>query len=119
MRTGPDDRPGAEASPRGLDALVPVLAAEFPVYVFGTLRTYNGVSLSARHKDGAAGTGVYAVITSDPGEMRRALRAAPRWQPMTAGRYRGGAVLFTRLAAPGRRCPCLSVIAVFPGGRAR
>ena len=46
------------------------------MYVFGTLRTYNGVSLSARHKDGAAGTGVYAVITADPGEMRRALGQA-------------------------------------------
>ena len=71
--TSTADPPGADDSPRGLDALVRVLAAEFPVYVFGTLRTYNGVSLSARHKDGAAGTGVYAVITTDPGEMRRAL----------------------------------------------
>jgi len=83
--TGAADPPGQENSPRELDALVPVLAAEFPVYVFGTLRTYNGVSLSARHKDGAAGTGVYAVITTDPGEMRRALG----WQPMTAGRSAG------------------------------
>jgi hypothetical protein len=74
--TGTADPPGKEDSPRELDALVPVLAAEFPVYVFGTLQTYNGVSLSARHKDGAAGTGVYAVITTDPGEMRRALGQA-------------------------------------------
>ena len=74
--TGTADPPGQEDSPRELDALVPVLAAEFPVYVFGTLQTYNGVSLSARHKDGAAGTGVYAVITTDPGEMRRALGQA-------------------------------------------
>lgn len=78
--TGTADPPGAEDSPRGLGALVPVLAAvlaaEFPVYVFGTLRTYNGVSLYARHKDGAAETGVYAVITADPGEMRQALRQA-------------------------------------------
>ena len=80
--TSTADPPGADDSPRGLDALVRVLAAEFPVYVFGTLRTYNGVSLSARHKDGAAGPGLYAVITTDPGEMRRVDRPGK-----SGGRY--------------------------------
>jgi len=74
--TGADDRPGAEASSRGLDALVPALAAEFPVYAFGTVRTGNGYSLSAQDRDRAARAGVYAVITSDPDEMRRTLREA-------------------------------------------
>ena len=70
--------PGADDdvtdSPGGLDALVPVLAAEFPVYCFATQPTWNGVSLSAQDKRGAARPGVYAVITSDPDEMRRTLR---------------------------------------------
>lgn len=59
---------------RGLDALVPVLAAEFPVYFFATQRTSNGVSLSAQDNNRAARPGVYAVITDDPDEMRRTLR---------------------------------------------
>jgi hypothetical protein len=70
----PDDRPGAEDGSCGIDALVPVLAAEFPVYFFATQRTWDGVSLSALDKDGAARPGVYAVITRDPDEMRRALQ---------------------------------------------
>jgi hypothetical protein len=74
--TRADDRPGAEQGRRGLDALVPTLAVEFPVYSFGTQRTRNGVSLSAQDKHGAARPGVYAAITSDPDEMRRALREA-------------------------------------------
>jgi hypothetical protein len=69
---------GVPDGPRGLDALVPVLAAEFPVYFFATHRTWNGVSLFAQDKNGAAGSGVYAVITSDPDEMRRTLREGPR-----------------------------------------
>jgi hypothetical protein len=68
---------GVPDGPRRLAALVPVLAAEFPVYFFATYRTWNGVSLFALDKDGAAGAGVYAVITSDPDEMRRTLRAGP------------------------------------------
>lgn len=59
---------------RGLAALVPVLAAEFPVYSFATQPTWDGVSLTAQDKHGAARPGVYAVITSDPDEMRRTLR---------------------------------------------
>ncbi len=61
------------SSPRGLDALLPRLAAEFPAYEFSTQQTWNGTSLVALRHDRTAGDGVYAVITSDPGEMRRAL----------------------------------------------
>jgi hypothetical protein len=61
------------SSPRSLDALVPRLAAEFPAYEFGTQQTWNGLSLVALRHDRTAREGVYAVITSDPGEMRQAL----------------------------------------------
>jgi hypothetical protein len=57
----------------GLGSLLPRLAAEFPAYEFGTQRTYNGVSLVAVCRDGAARAGTYAVVTSDPGEMRHVL----------------------------------------------
>ena len=62
-----------ELAPR-LGDLLPRLAAEFPAYDFGTQRTYSGVSLVAVCRDGAAHEGTYAVITSDPGEMRNVLR---------------------------------------------
>jgi hypothetical protein len=65
---------GVPDGPRGLDALVAVFAAEFPVYFFATQRTWNGVRLSAQDKNGAARPGVYAVITDDPDEMRQTLR---------------------------------------------
>jgi hypothetical protein len=58
----------------GLGHLVPRLAAEFPAYDFGMQRTYNGVSLVAVCRNGAAHEGTYTVITSDPGEMRDVLR---------------------------------------------
>jgi hypothetical protein len=58
----------------GLGHLVLRLAAEFPAYDFGMQRTYSGVSLVAVCRDGAANEGTYAVITSDPGEMRDVLR---------------------------------------------
>ncbi len=53
---------------------MPVLAAEFPVYFFATQPTWDGVCLAAQARNGAAWPGVYAVITSDPEEMRQALR---------------------------------------------
>jgi hypothetical protein len=58
----------------GLGNLLPRLAAEFPAYDFGTQRTYNGISLVAVCRDGAAQEGTYAVVTSDPGGMRDVLR---------------------------------------------
>ncbi len=42
-------------STRGLAALVPRLAAEFPAYEFGTQRTWHGVGLVALRHHGAAG----------------------------------------------------------------
>jgi hypothetical protein len=58
---------------RALGNLVLLLAEEFPAFEFGTQRTWNGVSLVAVRRDGADRAGTYAVVTSDPGEMRRAL----------------------------------------------
>lgn len=58
---------------RGLGNLVVRLAAEFPAFEFGTQRTWNGVSLVAVRRGGADCAGTYAVITSDPGEMRHVL----------------------------------------------
>jgi hypothetical protein len=62
-----------EPAPRGLGSLLPRLAAEFPAYDFGTQRTYNGISLVAVCRDGATHGGTYAIITSDPGELRDVL----------------------------------------------
>jgi hypothetical protein len=72
--TGTDSRLGPAESSRGLDALVPALAAEFPGYFIGTQQTWGGVRLSAHDKDRAAHPGVYAVVTDDPDELRRTLR---------------------------------------------
>jgi hypothetical protein len=58
---------------RGLGNLVLLLAEEFPAFDFGTQRTWNGVSLVAVRRDGADRAGTYAIVTSDPGEMRHVL----------------------------------------------
>lgn len=58
---------------RGFGSLLMLLANEFPAYEFGTQRTWNGFSLFAVRRDGADRAGIYAVITSDPGEMRQLL----------------------------------------------
>lgn len=49
------------------------LADEFPGYDFGTQRTWAGTSIIAIRQGGPARPGLYAVITPDPDEMRRAL----------------------------------------------
>lgn len=49
------------------------LAAEFPGYEFATQRTRDGISIIARRHDGCVQPGLYAVITDDLDEMRRAL----------------------------------------------
>src|SRR5260370_12963273 len=49
------------------------LAAEFPGYGFSTQRTWEGIALIAVRQDGSARPGLYAVITADLDEMRRAL----------------------------------------------
>lgn len=49
------------------------LETEFPGYEFATQQTCGGISISARRREGCARPGVYAVVTGDPDEMRRAL----------------------------------------------
>jgi hypothetical protein len=56
------------------------LAAEFPGYEFATQETWNGTSIVARRRGGCTRSGLYALVTGDPDEMRRALlehEAAP------------------------------------------
>ena len=50
------------------------LAAEFPGYEFATQPTWDGISIVAKRHGGCARPGLYAVVTDDPDEMRRALR---------------------------------------------
>jgi hypothetical protein len=50
------------------------LAAEFPGYDFATQQTWGGISIIARRRGGCARPGLYAVVTGDPDEMRRALQ---------------------------------------------
>ena len=49
------------------------LAAEFPGYEFATQQTWGGVSIVARRYGGCVRPGLYAVVTADLDEMRRAL----------------------------------------------
>ena len=49
------------------------LAAEFPGYDFATQQTWEGTSIIATRRGGCAQPGLYAVVTADPDEMRRAL----------------------------------------------
>ena len=57
----------------GIAAELRGLAAEFPGYEFATQRTWDGISIIARRHEGCARPGLYAVVTGDPDEMRRAL----------------------------------------------
>ena len=57
----------------GITAQLSGLAAEFPGYEFATQRTWGGISIVARRHGGCARPGLYAVVTNDPDEMRRAL----------------------------------------------
>ena len=49
------------------------LAAEFPGYDFATQPAWDGISIVARRHEGCARPGLYAVVTGDLDEMRRAL----------------------------------------------
>ena len=49
------------------------LAAEFPGYEFATQQTWGGISIVAIRHGGGARPGLYAVVTDDLDEMRRAL----------------------------------------------
>jgi len=59
--------------PAGKSAELRELAAEFPGYEFALQRTWAGTAILARRHEGCARPGLYAVITDDPDEMRRAL----------------------------------------------
>jgi hypothetical protein len=54
------------------------LAAEFPGYEFATQQTWDGISIVARRQGGCVRPGLYAVVTDDLEEMRRALREYER-----------------------------------------
>ena len=58
----------------GVVAELGELAAEFPGYEFATQQTWDGISIIARRHEGCARPGLYAVVTRDADEMRRALR---------------------------------------------
>ena len=62
---------------QGLNALT----AEFPGYEFATQQTWDGTSIIARRHEGCARPGLYAVVTDDLDEMRRALLEHERPSP--------------------------------------
>jgi hypothetical protein len=57
----------------GAPAELSGLAAEFPGYEFATQQTWGGRSIIARRQGGCLRPGLYAVVTDDLDEMRRAL----------------------------------------------
>jgi len=57
----------------GIPAELSGLAAEFPGYEFATQPTWDGISIIARRHGDCARPGLYAVVTDDLDEMRRAL----------------------------------------------
>ena len=57
----------------GLPGELSGLEAEFPGYEFVVQQAWGGISISARRREGCARPGVYAVVTGDLEEMRRAL----------------------------------------------
>jgi len=86
---GRDDRPpGREAHHEsgghpvvrvtGAPAELSGLAAEFPGYEFAMQQTWGGLSVIARRQEGCLRPGLYAVVTDDLDEMRRALREYER-----------------------------------------
>ncbi len=62
---------------RRLDRLVPRLAADFPGWDFAVQRTHRGPAIAAVRREQAGEPGTCAVITADPGELRRALNGRP------------------------------------------
>ena len=57
----------------GIPAELSGLAAEFPGYDFAVQQARAGTSIVARRRRDCASPGLYAVVTDDPDEMRRAL----------------------------------------------
>jgi hypothetical protein len=71
----------------GLLADLSGLAAEFPGYEFATQQTWGGISIIARRHEGCARSGLYAVVTDDRDEMRRALLEHERRSHQGDGRH--------------------------------
>jgi hypothetical protein len=57
------------------------LAAEFPGYEFARQQTWGGISIIAIRHGGCARPGLYAIVTDDLDEMRRALLECEAAQP--------------------------------------
>ncbi len=57
----------------GASAELSELAAEFPGYEFATQQRWDGISIIAMRHEGGLRPGLYAVVTNDVDEMRRAL----------------------------------------------
>ena len=57
----------------GAPAELSGLAAEFPDYEFATQQTWGGIAIIARRQEGCARPGLYAIVTGDLEEIRRAL----------------------------------------------
>ena len=56
-----------------LPAELSELTAKFPGYEFATQPTWDGISIIATRRGGCAQPGLYAVVTGDLDELRRAL----------------------------------------------
>jgi len=70
----------------GIAVALSGLAAEFPGYEFATQQTWGGISIIARRRGDRVRPGVYAVVTGDPDEMRRALLEEERTSRREASR---------------------------------
>ena len=57
----------------GVPAELSGLAAEFPGYEFAMQQTWGGLSIIAKRHGGCTRPGLYAVVSGDPDELRRAL----------------------------------------------
>ena len=68
-------------TPAGGPANLNELAAEFPSYEFAWQRTWEGIAIVATRHAGCAQPCLYAVVTDDPDEMRRALLEHEAAQP--------------------------------------
>src|SRR5216684_3515489 len=76
------------------------LAAEFPGYAFSTQRTWEGIALIAVRQDGSARPGLYAVITGDLDEMRRALLESQGLEAQRQGAAGAVTIVTDDLAGP-------------------
>jgi hypothetical protein len=71
----------------GRPAELSELAAEFPDYEFATQQTWGGISIIATRHEGCAQPGLYAVVSGDLDELRRALLEHERSGHQGGNRY--------------------------------